>query len=110
MFRTLTLAFIITLSTLGLALPGTVQAQKAVQTQEQQKAQQTVTLQVENMTCGSCPFTVKRALKQVDGVKQVSAKYEGRGEGWAKVTFDPSKTDVESLVEATTNAGYPSHL
>ncbi len=104
MFRSLSLAFIVTLSTFGLVLPGAVQAQ------EQQKAQQTVTLQVENMTCGSCPFTVKMALKQVDGVKQVTAKYEGRGEGWAKVTFDSSKTDVASLIKATTNAGYPSHL
>lgn len=100
MFRTLILFFVVVFSTLGLALPETIQAEE----------QQTVTLQVENMTCGSCPFTVKMALKQVDGVKQVSAKYEGHGEGWAKVTFDPSKTDVETLVKATTNAGYPSHL
>lgn len=100
MFHSLSFAFIVTLSTFGFILPGTVQAQE----------QQTVTLQVENMTCSSCPFTVKIALKQVDGVKQVSAKYKGQGEGWAKVTFDPQKTDVASLVKATTNAGYPSHL
>jgi len=100
MFRSLSLAFIVALSTFGLILPGSVQAQE----------QQTVTLQVENMTCGSCLFTVKMALKQVDGVEKVSAKYEGGGEGWAKVTFDSSKTDVASLIKATTNAGYPSHL
>lgn len=104
MFRTLILSFVIAFSTLGLVLPGAAQAE------EQQKSQQTVTLQVENMTCGSCPFTVKMALKQVDGVETAIAKYEGHGEGWAKVTFDPQKTDVESLVKATTNAGYPSHL
>jgi len=104
MFHSLSFAFFVTLSTLGLVLPGAVYAQ------EQQASQQTVTLQVENMTCGSCPFTVKTALKQVDGVKQVSAKYEGRGEGWAKISFDPGKTNVESLIEAVTNAGYPSHL
>jgi len=104
MFHSLSFAFIVTLSTLGLVLPGAVYAQ------EQQASQQTVTLQVENMTCASCPFTVKMALKQVDGVKQVSAKYEGRGEGWAKISFDPGKTNVESLIEAVTNAGYPSHL
>ncbi len=69
-----------------------------------------ILLQVENMTCASCPFTVKMALKQLDGVKQVSAKYEGDGEGWVKVTFDPGKTNVESLIKATTYAGYPSHL
>ncbi len=104
MFRALILSFVIAFSSLGLALPALYSS--PVQAEERQ----TVTLQVENMTCGSCPFTVKMALKQVDGVEKVIAKYEGRGEGWAKVTFDPHKTDVESLVKATTNAGYPSHL
>jgi len=107
MFRLLVLFFVVAFSTLGLVLPTSYASQAQ---EQQQKAQQTITLQVENMTCGSCPFTVKMALKQVDGVKQVSAKYEGHGEGWAKVTFDPGKTDVESLIKATTNAGYPSHL
>ena len=71
---------------------------------------QTATFQVGNMTCSMCPYTVKKALKQVDGVEQVEAKYEGRGESWAKVTFDPDKTDVDTLISATTNAGYPAHL
>lgn len=104
MFRSLILSFIIIFSTFGLGLSTVIQAE------EQQTSQQTITLQVENMTCASCPFTVKMALKQVDGVEKVIAKYEGRGEGWAKVTFDSHKTDVESLIKATTNAGYPSHL
>jgi len=104
MFRSLILSFIVIFSTFGLGLSSVVQAE------EQQTSQQTVTLQVENMTCASCPFTVKRALKQIDGVENVIAKYEGGGEGWAKVTFDPDKANVESLIKAVTNAGYPSHL
>jgi len=100
MFRSLILSFIVAISTLGLGLPAVVQANEP----------QTVTLQVENMTCGSCPFTVKKALKQVDGVEKVSAKYEGRGEGWASITFDPAKTSLKNLIKATTDAGYPSHL
>ena len=108
MFRSLSLVFIMTFYTFGFALP--VAAQADEQQQAKQSVLQTVTLQVDNMTCGSCSFTVKMALKKVDGVQQVSAKYEGDGEGWAKVTFDPGKTNVESLIKATTNAGYPSHL
>ena len=100
MFRSLILSFIVAISTLGLGLPAVVQANEP----------QTVTLQVENMTCGSCPFTVKKALKQVDGVEKVSAKYEGRGEGWASITFDPAKTSLKNLIKATTDAGYPSNL
>jgi len=71
---------------------------------------QTVTFQVDNMTCSMCPYTVKKVLKKVDGVEEVEAKYEGHGEGWAKVTFDPDKTNVETLINATINAGYPAHL
>lgn len=99
MFRSLIFSFVVAFSSPGLA-----------QAQDQQTAPQTVTLRVENMTCSMCPYTVKKALKKIDGVKDVKAKYEGHGEGWAKITFDSSKTDVESLIEATTDAGYPSHL
>jgi len=70
----------------------------------------TVVLEVDDMTCNMCPITVKRALRKVDGVEKVSAKYEGQGEGWAKVTYDPRKVDVDNLIASTNNAGYPSRL
>ncbi len=70
----------------------------------------TITLSVDKMTCNMCPITVKRALRKVEGVSEVSAKYEGDGIGWAKVTYDPSKVSVQDLTFATEQAGYPSHL
>ena len=70
----------------------------------------TVTLDVEEMTCNMCPITVKKALRKVDGVTEVQAKYEGDGQGWARVTFDSAKTTVEALMAATAQAGYPSHV
>lgn len=70
---------------------------------------QTVTLQIDNMTCSLCPYTVKKALRKLDGVKKVKAKYEGRGAGWARITYDPQKTNVKALIKTTTNAGYPAH-
>ncbi|HEC18857.1 MAG TPA: mercuric transport protein periplasmic component [Gammaproteobacteria bacterium] len=70
----------------------------------------TITLSVDKMTCSMCPITVKKALRKVEGVTVVSAKYEGNGVGWAKVTYDPRKADVEDLTFATEQAGYPSRL
>lgn len=70
----------------------------------------TITLSVDKMTCNMCPITVKKALRKVDGVSEVSAKYEGDGVGWAKVTYNPSKVSVEGLTFATGQAGYPSRL
>lgn len=68
-------------------------------------ALQTVTLSVPGMTCAACPFTVKAALDKVDGVSQVEVNYPARE---AAVTFDDTRTSVETLTQATTDAGYPS--
>jgi len=68
-------------------------------------ATQTVTLSVTGMTCKACPITIKKALKKVDGVENIEVNLEKKE---ALVTFDDAKTTVEALVEATTNAGYPS--
>lgn len=67
----------------------------------------TVTLNVENMTCALCPLTVRKSLEKVAGVIKAEASYETKT---ATVTFDPEKTTVETLTQATTNAGYPSRL
>lgn len=68
---------------------------------------QTVTLQIEGITCGSCVKEVRAALQKVPGVKIVDMKF---GTKWgfmndyadtkAVVTFDPNHTAVEALVKA----------
>ena len=104
MFRNILLASWLGLSGFSLALP-------AVPALAAERAQtQTVTLGVKNMTCNMCPITVRKALENVPGVIEAEAKYEGDGVGWAKVTFDPARTNIETLTEATANAGYPSTL
>ncbi len=66
---------------------------------------QTVILSVPGMTCPACPITVKRALTQVDGVTRTDVNFEKRE---VVVTFDDAKTNVQTLTQATKNAGYPS--
>ncbi len=70
-------------------------------------AQKTVKLAVENMYCASCPYIVKMSLADVPGVSAVEVSFE---EKTATVTFDDAETNVESLTDATFNAGYPSDL
>jgi len=67
--------------------------------------EQTVTLEVPTMNCVTCPITVKKALQKVEGVSKAEVTYETR---LAVVTFDDEKTTVNTLTDATTNAGYPS--
>jgi mercuric ion binding protein len=104
MIRTLLLAALLGLSGFTLALSTTV----AVAAEQAQT--RTVILNVENMTCNMCPITVRKALEKVPGVVKAEAKYEGNGVGWAKVTFDPAKTDIDTLTNATFESGYPSSL
>ncbi len=68
-------------------------------------SEKTVTLNVSGMTCEACPITVKKALQEVPGVSKIDVLYEKKQ---VVVTFDDSKTNTDSLVKATTNAGYPS--
>lgn len=68
-------------------------------------ATNTVTLAVDSMTCAACPITVKKALNGVVGVSKTKVNYERKE---VTVTFDDSKTNVEALIKATTDAGYPS--
>jgi periplasmic mercuric ion binding protein len=65
----------------------------------------TVTLNVSGMTCEACPVTVKKALQKVSGVSKIDVQYERKQ---VVVTFDDSKTNIDALMKATTNAGYPS--
>lgn len=66
---------------------------------------ETVVLDVQNMTCSLCPITVRKSLQRVDGV--IDAKVD-LGQRTATVKFDPDKANVATLVQATTNAGFPS--
>lgn len=70
-------------------------------------AEQTVILKVDGMTCQSCPYQVKSALKRVDGVITASASLGTRE---AEVTFDDAVTNIAALTQATANAGFPSTL
>ena len=70
-------------------------------------ATKTVTLAVENMTCGACPITVRKSLEKVPGVAKVKVDLDTKT---ATVTFDPANAKVEDLTWATTEAGYPSKL
>ena len=68
-------------------------------------ARQTVTLSVTGMTCAACPTTIKKAMNKVEGVDNIEVNLK---EKKALVTFDDARTNVNALLEATKNAGYPS--
>lgn len=69
--------------------------------------EKTATFNVENMTCAMCPITVRKAMKEVSGVKSVVVDYDTK---IATVAFNPELTTLEKIGDASTNAGYPASL
>ena len=69
--------------------------------------EQTATLSVPGMNCASCPYMIKSALSEIDGVKEVTATLEGRT---AKVVFDAAVASIEAIQQATADIGYPSFV
>lgn len=67
----------------------------------------TVTLDVQNMTCATCPLTVQQVLKRQAGVATAKAEMKSAS---AMVTFDPAKNTAEGLARAVTEAGYPAKV
>jgi mercuric ion binding protein len=66
---------------------------------------QTVTLDVQNMTCATCKITVKKALEKVPGVASAQVDFEKKT---ATVQFDPDKVAPATLTKASTDAGFPA--
>ncbi len=69
--------------------------------------EQIVTLDVDGMTCASCPYIVKETLAAVDGVAAVEVSFANQS---AVVTYNDDLTEVAALTEATANMGFPSSL
>ena len=75
---------------------------------------QTVTLQIDGMTCGACVKDVKAALAKVPGVSTVEFRVEKKwiffsdySDARASVTFDANIVGTEALVKAVEAASSP---
>ncbi|MEX2530071.1 MAG: heavy metal translocating P-type ATPase [Gemmatimonadota bacterium] len=62
-----------------------------------------MTLPIEGMHCGACVAAVERALTRVEGVGSASVSMATEE---ARVSFDPSRTEMEALRRAVREAGY----
>ena len=68
---------------------------------------ETVTLDVQNMSCAVCPITIKKALERVPGVTDAKVDFDKKT---ASISFDPDKANLAALTKATADAGYPSSV
>ncbi|MBX9971417.1 heavy metal translocating P-type ATPase [Cytobacillus firmus] len=61
------------------------------------------TLQIAGMTCAACAVRIEKGLKKIDGVEDASVNFALEK---SKVTFDPSKANVNQLKEKVQSLGY----
>jgi len=59
------------------------------------------------MTCRMCPITVRKSLTKIDGVISAKSDFDSKT---ATVEFDSHKTNIDALIAATSDAGYPSSI
>jgi mercuric ion binding protein len=69
--------------------------------------EQTRTFAIKNMTCPTCPITVKVAMGRVAGVKLVKIDFDAKT---ATVTYDASVATPAKIAAASTDVGYPAQL
>ena len=69
--------------------------------------EQTAVFEVKGMTCGSCPFILKRTLRVIDGVTLVKVFY---GKQQAVVVFENTVVDIQQFSEAIEKIGFSSRL
>lgn len=93
-----------TIGGFGLAAVSQAANDKAVVTSAE-AAQAIAQFAIENMTCATCPISVRKAMKRVDGVKSVEIDFASK---IAIVTFDPDLTTAGDIAAASTNVGYPA--
>ncbi|MBD8894080.1 heavy metal translocating P-type ATPase [Roseibium litorale] len=68
---------------------------------------QTVTLNIESMSCASCVGRVDRALEEVPGVLSVSVNLAAET---ATVVYAEGATTLQDLIKASTDIGYPASV
>ena len=60
---------------------------------------------IENMTCATCPITVRQAMRRVDGVHNVEVDFTAKT---ATATYDPTVTSAAEVAEASDSVGFPA--
>jgi Cu+-exporting ATPase len=65
-----------------------------------------IDMPITGMTCAACANRIEKTLAKQPGVREASVNFATER---ATVSFDPSATNVESLVETVRGAGYDAH-
>jgi mercuric-ion-binding periplasmic protein merP len=68
---------------------------------------ETLTLNIDGMSCGGCVKSVTRILADIDGVAKAEVSLENKN---AVIEFDPATTNASALIDALEDGGYDAAL
>lgn len=66
-------------------------------------AQETITIQIEGMTCDHCVHAVKSALEELEGISHADVSLDEKS---ATVTYDPDWIGTEEIMDVIEEEGY----
>ncbi|WP_038247055.1 cation transporter [Ghiorsea bivora] len=79
----------------------------AISAQNGLAQEQTVTIHVSGMTCGTCPISVRHRALQMKGVHEASVDINT---SLASVTYEDSEQSPQAIAQAITDLGYPATI
>lgn len=65
------------------------------------------TLKIDGMSCGGCVYTIKSALKKLQGVVSIDVRFK---EAKATLSYYEDKVTVKQMIEAIESIGYKAYL
>jgi periplasmic mercuric ion binding protein len=80
---------------------------KTMDQTETMNAQKTVKLKCTEMSCQKCVKSIEKSINKLPGISDLNIDLESK---IISVTFDESKTDVQSLLNAIVEAGYEAEV
>jgi len=69
--------------------------------------EQTVTMHVAGMTCGTCPISVRHRALQMKGVHAAAVDI---GTALATITYEDNEQSPQAIAQAITELGYPATI
>jgi len=88
-----------------MILPIVFLSMTAMHAQNSAAQEQTVTMHVSGMTCGTCPISVRHRALQLKGVHTAAVDLDT---ATATVTYEDSEQSPQTIAQAITKLGYPA--
>lgn len=88
-----------------MILPIVFLSMTAMHAQNSTAQEQTVTMHVSGMTCGTCPISVRHRALQLKGVHTAVVDLDT---ATAIVTYEDSEQSPQAIAQAITKLGYPA--